>query len=43
MDELEKKAKRKMLLELSNGIFDGKEFPNNTAAEHDKYLYGNTK
>jgi len=29
-----------LLLEFSNGLFDGEDSPNDTASKHDKYLYG---
>jgi len=29
-----------LLLEFGNGLFDGEDSPNDTAAKHDQYLYG---
>jgi len=29
-----------LLLEFGNGLFDGDDFPGDTASKHDKYLYG---
>lgn len=29
-----------LLLEFGNGLFDGEDSPSDTAAQHDKYLYG---
>ena len=30
-----------LLLEFGEGLFDGSGLPNDTASNHDKYLYGN--
>jgi len=34
---------RELLLEFGQGLFDGEDPPYDTAAEHDQYLYGNSK
>jgi len=31
---------RELLLEFGEGLFDGSDVPNDTASNHDKYLYG---
>ncbi len=38
-----KTENRDLLLDLKEGLFDGEDEPNNTASEHDKYLYGSGK
>jgi len=32
---------RELLFEFGEGLFDGVDLPNDTASNHDKYLYGN--
>ncbi len=43
LNKFKKNNKRNLLLELGKGLFDGEDDPNDTASEHDKYLYGNYK
>ncbi len=37
------KDSNNLLLKLGNGLFDGHDLPNDTASNHDKYLYGNSR
>ena len=41
LNKTPKDNNRSLLLELGKGLFDGEDEPNNTAYEHDKYLYSN--
>lgn len=41
LNKIKKNNKSNLLLEFGKGLFDGEDNPNDTASEHDKYLYGN--